>query len=77
MLEFNGELHDKQRTGGVVDSNSGGNTIYVSPGLRLTIENWSGYVSTGFPIINNLNGIQPTPAWRVIGGLSVVFGPLI
>ena len=77
MLELNGEWHDKESRAGVIDPNSGGNTIYLSPGLRLTVEKWSGYVSAGFPITNNLNGIQPTPAWRVIGGISVVFGPLI
>jgi hypothetical protein len=41
FLELNGEWHDKQRTAGIVDPNSGGSTIYVSPGLRFTVENWS------------------------------------
>jgi outer membrane putative beta-barrel porin/alpha-amylase len=75
MLEVNGEWHDKQRTAGIVDPNSGGNTIYVSPGLRLTVENWASYVLVGIPVVNDLNGIQATPAWRVLGGVSVVFGP--
>ena len=75
LLELNGEWHDKQRTAGVVDPNSGGNTLYVSPGLRLTVENWSSYVLVGIPVVNDLNGIQATPAWRVLGGVSVVFGP--
>jgi Putative MetA-pathway of phenol degradation len=77
VLELNGEWHDKQRTAGVIDPNSGGNTIYLSPGLRLTVENWSGYVSAGFPLVKDLNGIQPAPAWRMIGGVSVVFAPLM
>jgi hypothetical protein len=75
MLEVNGEWHDKQRTAGIVDPNSGGNTVYVSPGLRLTIENWSSYVLVGIPVVNELNGIQASPSWRVIGGMSVVIGP--
>jgi len=75
LLEVNGEWHDKQRTAGIVDPNSGGNTIYVSPGLRLTVENWSSYVLVGIPVVNDLNGIQATPAWRVLGGVSFVFGP--
>jgi hypothetical protein len=70
MLELNGEWHETERRAGAVNPNSGGNTIYLSPGLRLTVENWSG---AGFPILNELNGIQPTPAWRVIGGIAVVF----
>jgi hypothetical protein len=50
FLEVNGEWHDKQRTAGIVDPNSGGTTVYVSPGLRLTVENWSSYVLVGFPL---------------------------
>jgi hypothetical protein len=75
FLEVNGEWHDKQRTAGIVDPNSGGNTVYVSPGLRLTVENWSSYVLVGFPVANDLNGIQASPSWRMIGGVSVVLGP--
>jgi hypothetical protein len=54
MLELNGEWHDKQRRAGVVDPNSGGDTIYLSPGLRLTIEKWSAYISGGVPIVSDL-----------------------
>jgi hypothetical protein len=75
FVEVNGEWHDKQRTAGIVDPNSGGNTVYVSPGLRLTVENWSSYILVGFPVVNDLNGIQATPSWRLIGGLSLVLGP--
>ena len=75
LLEINGEWHDKQRTAGVADPNSGGNTIFVSPGLRLTVENWSSYVPVGIPIVNDYNGVQATPTWRVLAGVSAVFGP--
>jgi hypothetical protein len=75
LLEINGEWHDKQRTAGVADPNSGGNTIFVSPGLRLTVENWSSYVLVGIPIVNDYNGVQATPTWRVLAGVSAVFGP--
>jgi outer membrane putative beta-barrel porin/alpha-amylase len=75
FLELNGEWHDKQRTAGIADPNSGGSTIYLSPGLRLTVESWSSYVLVGVPVVNDLNGIQAAPSWRVIGGISVVLGP--
>jgi hypothetical protein len=75
LLEINGEWHDKQRTAGIADPNSGGNTIFISPGLRLTVENWSSYVSVGLPVVNDYNGIQATPTWRVLAGVSAVFGP--
>ena len=75
LLELNGEWHDRQRTAGIIDPNSGGNTVYVSPGLRLTVENWSSYVLVGVPVVNDLNGIQAAPSWRLMGGVSVVLGP--
>ena len=75
LLEFNGEWHDKQRSFGVTDANSGGNTVFISPGLRLTVENWSSYVLVGIPVANDYNGIQATPTVRVLAGVSAVFGP--
>jgi hypothetical protein len=73
VLELNGELHQKQVTSGVVDQNSGGNTVYLSPGLRLSYDKWSSYVSVGFPVVNEQNGIQPEPSWRIISGVSLAF----
>jgi hypothetical protein len=75
LLEINGEWHDQQRIAGIADPNSGGNTVFVSPGLRLTVENWSSYVLVGIPVVNNYNGVQATPTWRVLAGVSAVFGP--
>jgi hypothetical protein len=43
--------------------------------MRLTVENWASYVLIGFPVVNDLNGIQATPSGRLIGGVSVVLGP--
>jgi hypothetical protein len=75
LLEINGEWDDKQGTAGVIDPNSGGNTIFISPGLRLTVENWSSYLTVGIPVVSDYNGIQPTPTWRVLAEVSAVFGP--
>ena len=48
----------KEVQSGVRDPNSGGNTVYIAPGLRLSKDNWSSFVSVGIPIINDLNGIS-------------------
>ncbi len=72
-MELNGEWHGKQETAGFTDENSGGNTIYVSPGLRLSIDQWSGFVSVGLPVVKDLNGIQAEPDWRVSTGASLAF----
>lgn len=71
VLEMNGEWHDRQSGEGGV--HSGGNTLYLSPGVRLSIDRWSGFVSFGVPIISDLNGLQPEPEWRVLSGVSVNF----
>jgi len=73
VLEVNGEWHDHQRINGKSDPNSGGNTIYLSPGLRLSMDRWSGFVSFGVPIVSEPNGLQPEPEWRIMSGLTVNF----
>jgi hypothetical protein len=73
ILEVNGEWHAKQRTAGETDDNSGGNTVYLAPGLRASYERFSGFVLIGFPIVNDVNGIQSKPDYRVISGMSFAF----
>jgi hypothetical protein len=73
VLELNGEWSDNQEIAGVTDPNSGGHTLYVSPGARLSMGAWSGFASLGIPIVNNLDGIQAEPDWRLLTGLSVGF----
>jgi hypothetical protein len=73
VLELNGEWHDKQVTAGVRDPNSGGNVVYLSPGVRLSVDKWSGYLSFGMPVANDQNGIQPEPSWRIVTGMSLAF----
>ena len=75
VLELNGEWHTEQVTNGISDPNSGGNTIFLSPGLRLSQDKWSGFVSVGVPIVDDLNGIQSEPDWRVIAGATWLFEP--
>jgi Putative MetA-pathway of phenol degradation len=73
VLELNGEWHDKQVTAGVVDPNSGGNTVYLSPGIRATLGNVSGFASVGVPVINELNGLQSKPDFRLVTGIAASF----
>ena len=73
VLELNGEWHDRQVAAGVRDPNSGGNVVYVSPGLRLSYGGVSGFTSFGLPVINEINGLQSKPSWRVVTGLAATF----
>jgi hypothetical protein len=75
VLELNGEWHAEQETNGINDPNSGGHTIFLSPGLRLSQDKWSGFASVGIPLIDDLNGIQSEPDWRLLAGATLLFEP--
>jgi hypothetical protein len=72
-LELNGEWQAEQNIAGETDPNSGGNVVFLSTGLRLTSNRWSGFALVGVPIINDLNGVQSEPEYRLLGGLTAGF----
>ena len=71
----NGEWQAEQETDGVSDPNSGGSTLLLSPGVRLSQDKWSSFVSFGIPIVDDLNGIQSEPDWRIFAGGTLLFEP--
>jgi hypothetical protein len=73
ILELNGQIHDNQVQSGVTDENSGGHTLMISPGLRVSLGNVSGFASVAIPIVNDFNGIQPDNDWRLTTGMMVAF----
>jgi hypothetical protein len=73
VFELNGEWQARQEIAGVTDPNSGGNVVLVSPGIRLSHDKWSSFISVGIPIVNDLNGVQAEPAWRILTGVAVNF----
>ncbi|MBX6426841.1 MAG: hypothetical protein IRZ09_13075 [Variibacter sp.] len=73
VLELNGEWHDKQTVAGVRDPNSGGNVVYLSPGLRISHGTVSGFASVGLPVINEMNGLQSKASWRIVSGFAAAF----
>ena len=73
VLELNGEWQAKQTISGAADPNSGGNVVFLSPGIRVDSNRWSGFVSVGLPIINDLNGLQSEATYRLFGGVLVGF----
>lgn len=73
VVELNGEWHDQETARGVKDRNSGGNTIYLSPGVRLGRGPLSAFASIGVPIASNLNGLQSEAKYRLVTGLAVGF----
>lgn len=73
VLELNGQWQAQQVIAGERDQNSGSNVVYLSPGVRMSGANLSGYVSVGVPIVNEVNGLQAKPSYRVLGGLAFAF----
>ncbi len=74
VLELNGEWRDKEDRSGETIDNSGGNLLYLSPGVRFTApQGWSISLSAGYPLAKDLNGDQSEPNYRLIGALSYNF----
>jgi hypothetical protein len=74
VIEINGEWQDFTTVAGVRDPNSGGNTIYISPGLRASYGNFGTFLSVGIPVVRDLNGLQAAPDYRVLLGASIALG---
>lgn len=71
VLELNGEWEGKQRIAGVTDPDSGGNVVYLSPGMRfVSSAGWSAVLSLGLPIIQRIRLSHPERDYRVIAGFS-------
>ncbi len=66
VLELNGEWQDYQKTAGKLDPNSGGHTLFISPGIRYSGgKNWNTALSIGAPIVTYTNGFQTDPDYRI------------
>jgi len=74
ILELNGEWREKVDIDGARDDNTGGHVLFLAPGVRYGApQGWAAALSFGVPVINNLNGIQSEPNWRVIGNIGHAF----
>lgn len=72
-LGLAGEWHDRQTIAGMRDDNTGGNVLYVSPGVRFATERTTTSVAVGIPVATQLNGVQSEPDWRLSTSLGVKF----
>lgn len=83
IMEFNGEWRDKETRrswggetypGAWRDPDSGGHTLYFSPGVRYAGgPNWNIGLSFGAPIVADMNGYQVEPDYRIINRINVTF----
>lgn len=74
VLEMNGDWRERVDSAGERQAHTGGNVVYLSPGVRAGFAaGWSAYASVGLPVIEDLNGQQSEPEYRVIAGISKSF----
>ena len=73
MLELNGEKRWRGDVHGVNDVNSGGNIVYVSPGIRVSLQRFSAFFSAGYPLLDDSNGRQSDVDFRIMGGVGLAF----
>lgn len=74
VLELNGDWRDKTEIDGKTSNNTGGNLVYLSPGVRLQLDDrWSATASLKLPVLKSLNGDQSNPKWLFNVGASRAF----
>jgi hypothetical protein len=71
VLELNGEWEGRQTVAGAVDPHSGGNIIYLSPGLRYSSKGgWAAALSLGLPVAQDVGASHPDTGFRATAALS-------
>lgn len=70
-LELNGETRRPDKIFGISEINSGGSTVFLSPGIRVSAGKLSGFISYSLPIVENQKGQQTDISNRIVVGLSI------
>lgn len=74
VLELNGEWADQMEIDDAREDHSGGNTIFVAPGLRYAPdEKWAAHLSVGVPVISNLGRGHAETDYKMTLGVSRSF----
>jgi hypothetical protein len=73
-LGINGEVRQREKEDGAAVPDSGGNTVYLSPGLQLVFApHWIVEFSYQHAIYHNLNGTQLGETYKAITGVTYLF----
>ncbi|WP_454785965.1 transporter [Legionella sp. WA2024007413] len=71
IIELTGEYAEKDNIAGLSDPNSGGNSIFLLPGLRVNMNtNFSCYFGVNVPLVQNYYGTQVKSAYGLTGGID-------
>ncbi len=73
FLEINGTTAAKSKVDGVTNENSGGTTVFLSPGLQYVGgRRWLIETSLQIPVVNELNGEQLATDWTFSLGTRIL-----
>lgn len=76
LLELNGLWQGRSHAGEVEIGNSGGNLLYLSPGIQYLVrQNVILEAGAQFPVVRDLNGIQLAPNANLLFGLRYILVP--
>ena len=64
LLELNGEYSERDSLRGRDLANSGGNAVYISPGIFWTLRNFAVKAGVQIPLLSNLNESQAATDYR-------------
>lgn len=73
VLEVNLIHAEKNRIGGVADPNSGGTTLFLSPGLQYVTKKWILEAGVQIPVVQNLNGTALKNDYILNAGFRINF----
>ena len=73
VVEANLIHADKNRVGGANDPNSGGTTLFLSPGIQYVTRKWIVEAGVQVPVIQNLNGTALKNDFIVTAGFRINF----
>ena len=73
-LGVNGEARDREKINGDSVVDSGGNTVYLSPGIQLVLApHWVVELSYQHAVYHNLYGTQLGETYKAVGGVTYLF----
>jgi hypothetical protein len=73
-VEIVGEYLFKDNVDGVIDQNSGGNSIFFLPGLRFNIRTEiSCYLGVNIPLVQSYYGLQSKSDYVLTSGIDLNF----
>ncbi len=74
VMEMNGQWSENVQVNGSRDNNHGGNLLYLTPGLRMILnEKWVANVAPSIQVLSDLSGKQSDPEFQLTFSISRVF----